>query len=176
MRRTCGGALKRVSGQQRGVTIEENITVTEPALETLQLDDIRMRVASQGSGPLVLFCHGRPESWYSWRHQMAAVVAAGFRAVAPDMRGYGGTDAPENPHQYTMLHHVGDLVGLLKVLGEKQAVLVGHDWGAPTVWNAALMRPDIFRAVVGLSVPFAPPSRVDLLAALEKQGIHNFYM
>ncbi len=150
--------------------------MTESALETLQLDDIRMRVATQGSGPLVLFCHGWPESWYSWRHQMAAVAAAGFRAVAPDMRGYGGTDAPENPAQYTMLHHVGDLVGLLRVLGEKQAVLVGHDWGAPTVWNAALMRPDLFRAVVGMSVPFAPPGRVDLLTALEKQGIHNFYM
>jgi pimeloyl-ACP methyl ester carboxylesterase len=65
--------------------------MTEPILETLQLDDIRMRVASQGSGPMVLFCHGWPESWYSWRHQMAAVAAAGYRAVAPDMRGYGGT-------------------------------------------------------------------------------------
>lgn len=150
--------------------------MTEPVLETLQLDDIRMRIATQGSGPLVLFCHGWPESWYSWRHQMAAVAAAGFRAVAPDMRGYGGTDAPESPEQYTMLHHVGDLVSLLKTLGEKQAVLVGHDWGAPTVWNAALMRPDLFRAVVGMSVPFAPPGRVDLLTALERQGIHNFYM
>jgi pimeloyl-ACP methyl ester carboxylesterase len=155
---------------------KELIAVTEPVLETLQLDDIRMRVATQGSGPLVLFCHGWPESWYSWRHQMAAVATAGFRAVAPDMRGYGGTDAPESPEQYTMLHHVGDLVSLLKVLGEKQAVIVGHDWGAPTVWNAALLRPDLFRAVAGLSVPFAPPGRVDLLTALEKQGIHNFYM
>jgi pimeloyl-ACP methyl ester carboxylesterase len=150
--------------------------MTEPVLDTLQLDDIRMRVASLGSGPLVLFCHGWPESWYSWRHQIAAVAAAGFRAVAPDMRGYGGTDAPESPEQYTMLHHVGDLVGLLKALGETQAVLVGHDWGAPTVWNAALLRPDLFRAVVGMSVPFAPPGRIDLLTALEKQGIRNFYM
>jgi len=150
--------------------------MTEPVLETLQLDDIRMRVATQGSGPLVLFCHGWPESWYSWRHQMAVVAAAGFRAVAPDMRGYGGTDAPQSPEQYTLLHHVGDLVGVLKALGEKQAVLVGHDWGAPTVWNAALLRPDLFRAVVGMSVPYAPPGRVDLLSALEKQGIHNFYM
>lgn len=150
--------------------------MSEPVLETLQLDSIRMRVAIQGNGPLVLFCHGWPESWYSWRHQMAAVAAAGFRAVAPDMRGYGGTDAPVSPEQYTMLHHVGDLVGVLKALKEKQAVLVGHDWGAPTVWNAALLRPDLFHAVVGMSVPFSPPGRVDLLSALEKQGIHNFYM
>jgi pimeloyl-ACP methyl ester carboxylesterase len=157
--------------------LNEVIPIMEqPELHTFQLDDIRMRVAMQGSGPLVLFCHGWPESWYSWRHQMAAVAAAGFRAVAPDMRGYGGTDAPESPEHYTMLHHVGDLVGLLKALGEPQAVLVGHDWGAPAVWNAALMRPDLFRAVVGMSVPFAPPGRQDLLSALEKQGVHNFYM
>jgi len=150
--------------------------MTEPVLETLQIDAIRMRVATQGHGPLVLFCHGWPECWYSWRHQMAAVAAAGYRAAAPDLRGYGGTDAPEDPAQYTMLHHVGDLVGLLKALGESRAVLVGHDWGAPTVWHAALLRPDLFPAVVGMSVPYASPGRIDLLAALEKQGIHDFYM
>jgi len=150
--------------------------MTEPILETLQLDDIRMRFASQGSGPLVLFCHGWPESWYSWRHQMAAVAAAGYRAVAPDMRGYGGTDAPDNPAHYSLLHLVGDLVSLLKALGERQAVLVGHDWGAPVAWHAALLRPDLFRAVVGMSVPYAPPWRTDLLSALEKQGVHDFYI
>jgi pimeloyl-ACP methyl ester carboxylesterase len=150
--------------------------MTEPVLDTVQLDDLRMRVATQGSGPAVLFCHGWPESWYSWRHQMAAVAAAGFRAVAPDMRGYGGTDAPADPARYTMLHHVGDMVGLLKALGEKEAVIVGHDWGAPVAWNAALMRPDLFRAVVGMSVPYGPPSRVDLLSALEKLGVRTFYM
>lgn len=148
----------------------------EAPFDTLQLDDIRMRVASQGSGPLVLFCHGWPESWYSWRHQMAAVAAAGYRAVAPDMRGYGGTDAPQDARHYTLLHLVGDMVGLLKALGETQAVLVGHDWGAPMAWHAALMRPDLFRAVVGMSVPYAPPWKVDLISALEKQGVQNFYM
>jgi pimeloyl-ACP methyl ester carboxylesterase len=152
------------------------MTTSGPVLETLQVEAIRMRVAIQGSGPLVLLCHGWPEGWYSWRHQLAALAAAGYRAAAPDLRGYGGTDAPADPAQYTMLHHVGDLVGLLKALGEKQAVLVGHDWGAPTVWHAALLRPDLFRAVVGMSVPYAPPGRIDLLRSLEKQGIHNFYM
>ena len=150
--------------------------MTEAPFDTLQLDDIRMRVASMGSGPLVLFCHGWPESWYSWRHQMAAVAAAGYRAVAPDMRGYGGTDAPQDARHYTLLHLVGDMVGLLKALGEKQAVLVGHDWGAPVAWHAALMRPDLFSAVVGMSVPYAPPWKVDLISALEKQGVQNFYM
>ena len=147
-----------------------------PELQTIQLDDIRMRVALQGSGPLVLFCHGWPESWYSWRAQMAAVAAAGYRAAAPDLRGYGGTDKPASAEQYTMLHHVGDVVALVKALGASDAVIVGHDWGAPTAWNAALLRPDLFRAVVGMSVPYSPPGRIDLLTALEQQGIHNFYM
>ena len=150
--------------------------MTAPLLEYLQLDDIRMRVASQGKGPLVLFCHGWPESWYSWRDQMAAVAAAGYRAVAPDMRGYGGTDAPQDSAKYTLLHLVGDMVGLLKALGEKQAVVVGHDWGAPVAWHAALLRPDLFRAVVGMSVPYAPPSKVDLVSALHRQGVSDFYI
>ena len=139
-------------------------------------NSITMRVAEQGTGPLVLFCHGFPESWYSWRHQMAAVAGAGYRAVAPDMRGYGATEAPPDVAQYTMLHLVGDMVELVKALGEKQAVIVGHDWGAPVAWNATMLRPDMFRAVVGMSVPFSPPGYLDFLTALEKQGIDNFYM
>ena len=135
-----------------------------------------MQVATQGSGPLVLLCHGFPELWCSWREQMAALAAAGWRAAAPDMRGYGGTDAPCDPAQYTMLHHVGDLVALVQALGETHAVVVGHDWGAPAAWAAALLRPDMFRAVVGLSVPYSPPGAIDLLSALRAQGISNFYM
>ena len=150
--------------------------MTEPQLEVLEVGTIRMRVASQGSGPLVLLCHGFPESWYSWKHQLAALADAGFHAVAPDMRGYGGTDAPADPDSYTMLHHIGDMVELVRLLGERQAVIVGHDWGAPVAWNAALVRPDLFRAVVGMSVPFTPPSRLDLFTALEKNGVRHFYM
>jgi pimeloyl-ACP methyl ester carboxylesterase len=150
--------------------------MSEPQLQTLQINGIRMRVAEQGRGPLVLFCHGWPESWYSWRHQLAALAAAGYRAVAPDMRGYGGTDAPAQVDQYTMLHLVGDMVALVKALGEQQAVIVGHDWGAPVAWTSALLRPDLFRAVAGMSVPFTPPGRIDLLSALEAQGVHTFYM
>ncbi len=154
--------------------------MNELSLDTLQVGNIRMRVASQGSGPLVLLCHGFPESWVSWRQQMAALAAAGYRAVAPDMRGYGGTDAPESPDDYTMLHHVGDMVELVRLFtkdqASQQAVIVGHDWGAPVAWHAALLRPDVFRAVAGMSVPYTPPSRTDLLTALEKQGVHTFYM
>ncbi len=117
---------------------------------------IRMHVAEQGSGPLVLLCHGFPESWYSWRHQIGALAAAGFRAVAPDMRGYGETDSPADIGSYSLLHLVGDMVGLLDALGEEKAIIVGHDWGAPVAWHAALLRPDRFHAVGGLSVPFRP--------------------
>ena len=114
---------------------------------------IEMHVAEAGEGPLVLLCHGWPELWYSWRHQLAALAEAGFHAVAPDMRGFGRTDAPDDVAAYTILHIVGDMVALVEALGETRAVIVGHDWGAPVAWHAALMRPDIFIAVAGLSVP-----------------------
>ena len=111
-----------------------------------------MHVATAGEGPLVLLCHGFPESWYSWRHQLKALASAGYCAVAPDMRGYGQTDKPEAIDQYTMLHLTGDMVGLVEALGFKEAVIVGHDWGAPVAWHSALFRPDKFKGVVGLSV------------------------
>jgi pimeloyl-ACP methyl ester carboxylesterase len=148
--------------------------VTHRLVET---HGIRMHVAEQGEGPLVLLCHGFPESWYSWRHQLPALAGAGYRAVAPDMRGYGQTDRPPAAAQYSQLHHVGDMVGLLDALGAETAVIVGHDWGAPVAWHAALLRPDRFRAVVGLSVPYtprggAPPTR----ALREAAGDRFMYM
>ena len=116
----------------------------EPHLDTLQAGALRMRVATQGRGPLVLLCHGFPKSWRSWRSQFAALAAAGYRAAAPDMRGYGGTDAPVSPEWYTMLHHVGDMTELVHALGESEAVIVGHDSRAPVTWNAAMLRPTCF--------------------------------
>src|SRR5271156_4445048 len=103
---------------------------------------IRMHYVEQGDGPLVLLCHGWPESWYSWRHQLPALAAAGYHAVAPDMRGYGRTDAPKEIDRYTVFHLVGDMVGLIDALGAKQAVIVGHDWGSIVAWSAAQLRPD----------------------------------
>jgi pimeloyl-ACP methyl ester carboxylesterase len=122
----------------------------------VEANGIRIHVAEQGEGPVVLLCHGFPESWYSWRHQLSALADAGFRVVAPDMRGYGETESPETIDQYTLLHLVGDMVGVLDALGAERAVIAGHDWGAPVAWHAALLRPDRFRGVVGLSVPFIP--------------------
>ena len=153
-----------------------NSPVPGVTLKSTTANNIHMRYAEAGSGPLVLFCHGWPESWYSWRHQLQAVSAAGFRAVAPDMRGYGGTQSPEPIDQYTLYHLVGDMAELVRALGETKAVIVGHDWGAPVAWHAALWRPDLFAAVSAMSVPYAPPGYVDILSALEKLGIDNFYL
>ncbi|HWL44199.1 MAG TPA: alpha/beta hydrolase [Ilumatobacter sp.] len=129
------------------------------AFEHGQVDanGISVHTVSVGEGPLVLFCHGFPESWYSWRHQLPAVAEAGYRAVAIDMRGYGQTSAPADIGAYTVGHLVADVVGVVAALGERTAVIVGHDWGAPVAWYAALLRPDIFRAVVAMSVPYIPP-------------------
>jgi pimeloyl-ACP methyl ester carboxylesterase len=120
--------------------------------------EIRMHAAVSGpaDGPAVLLCHGFPESWYSWRHQLRALAEAGYRVIAPDQRGYGRTDAPPEVSSYSQVHLVGDLVGLLNALDIRSATVVGHDWGAPVAWHAALFRPDVFPAVVGISVPFGP--------------------
>src|SRR5437899_10546384 len=142
---------------------------------TVETNGIRMHVAEQGSGLLVILCHGFPESWYSWRHQLAALAAAGFHAVAPDMRGYGRTDAPAEIEAYTLLHLVGDMVGLVSALGETSAVIAGHDWGAPVAWHAALLRPDRFRAVIGLSVPFRPRGAVRPTTVMPRTDDAIFY-
>jgi pimeloyl-ACP methyl ester carboxylesterase len=127
--------------------------VTHRMIET---NGIRLHVAEQGEGPLVILCHGFPECWYSWRHQLPALAQAGFRAVAPDLRGYGRSDRPEQVEKYTILDDIGDIVGLVDALGARQAVIAGHDVGATMAWQAALLRPDRFRAVIALSVPFRP--------------------
>ena len=125
--------------------------VTHRMIET---NGIRLHVAEQGEGPLIILCHGFPECWYSWRHQLPALAKAGFRAVAPDLRGYGRSDRPEEVEKYTILDDIGDIVGLVDALGAKQAVIAGHDIGAAIAWQTALLRPDRFRAVIALSPPF----------------------
>jgi pimeloyl-ACP methyl ester carboxylesterase len=122
---------------------------------TVQVGEISLRCAIEGNGPLVVMVHGFPESWFSWRHQIGPIAAAGFTACAIDVRGYGGSDKPQPVNAYGMQQITGDVAGLIEALspGEK-AVLIGHDWGAPIVWNTALTRPDRVRAVAGLSVPY----------------------
>jgi pimeloyl-ACP methyl ester carboxylesterase len=132
-----------------------------PELRRIDVGAISLRAAIEGEGPLVIMVHGFPESWYSWRHQIGPVAAAGYTVAAIDVRGYGGSDKPHAVSAYAMEAIVGDLVGLKAALSpDAPAILVGHDWGAPIVWNSAFVHPDLFRAVAGLSVPFTgAPSR-----------------
>jgi pimeloyl-ACP methyl ester carboxylesterase len=143
---------------------------------SVRTNGITMHLAEQGEGPLVVLCHGFPEFWYSWRHQLPALAAAGFHAVAPDQRGYGRTDRPQPIEAYDLFQLTGDIVGLVQALGEEQAVIVGHDWGALVAWFCGLLRPDIFRAVGLLSVPYLPRDNVrptDRMRALA--GENQFY-
>ncbi len=149
--------------------------MSEVRHRTIETNGIAMHVAEQGEGPLVVLCHGFPESWYSWRHQLRALAEAGFHAVAPDMRGYGQTDRPEPIDRYTLLHLVGDVVGLLHALGESRAMIAGHDWGAPVAWHAALLRPDLFRGVVGLAVPYRPRGPVRPTSVMPQTDDAVFY-
>jgi pimeloyl-ACP methyl ester carboxylesterase len=150
--------LKAAAAEPSGAGPEPTSWV-DPAMpevthQMIDTNGIRLHVAEQGEGPLVILCHGFPECWYSWRHQLPALAKAGFRAVAPDLRGYGRSDRPEGLEKYTILDNIGDIVGLVDALGVKQAVIAGHDIGAAIAWQTALLRPDRFRAVIALSPPF----------------------
>ncbi|PKB25981.1 pimeloyl-ACP methyl ester carboxylesterase [Novosphingobium kunmingense] len=127
-----------------------------PDFRMIDTGEVTLRCAIEGSGPLAVMVHGFPESWYSWRHQIGPVAEAGFTACAIDVRGYGGSDKPPRVEDYTLEKIAGDLIGLGDVLSPNDSfVLIGHDWGAPIVWNTAFTRPDRIRAVAGLSVPFS---------------------
>ena len=127
-----------------------------PEFRTIDAGAAQIRVAVEGEGPLVLMVHGFPESWFSWRHQLGPVAHAGFTAAAIDVRGYGASDKPGDVAAYDMESLTADVAGVAKALQpDAPAILVGHDWGAPIVWNSALSRPEQFSAVAGLSVPFS---------------------
>jgi len=131
-----------------------------PAFQTIRTNGLNLRCVVEGDGPLVLMIHGWPESWYSWRHQIGPVRDAGYRVVVPDVRGYGGSDAPQAVEAYDMESLIGDVLGLIDHFGESQAILFGHDWGAPIVWNTTALHPDRIRAVAALSVPYSPRGKV----------------
>lgn len=133
-----------------------NATLDAVSHQFIETNGLRMHIAEQGTGPLVLLCHGFPELWNAWRYQFPALSEAGYHVVAPDLRGYGQTDQPDDVEVYTLLHLVGDLIGVLDVLGEQRAILVGHDWGAALAWHAALLRPDRFPVLICMSAPYIP--------------------
>ena len=141
----------------------------------VKTNGITMRIAEMGEGPPVVFCHGFPEMWYSWRHQMKALADAGFRAIAPDQRGYGQTDAPAPVEAYTQRMLVRDIVGMLDALGIEKCVIVGHDWGGMVAWNTAMMAPDRVERVIGINTPFiarAPMKPTDAMRAMAAGGFH----
>jgi epoxide hydrolase A/B len=123
-------------------------------LQMLETNGIELRAAVEGDGPLVIMVHGFPELWYSWRHQITPVARAGYRVVAPDVRGYGGSDKPHEIEAYDMASLMADVVGVIDAFGDQTAILVGHDWGAPICWNTAALHADRVAAVAGLSVPY----------------------
>ena len=152
--------------------------MSEISHRQIETNGISMHVAEAGAGFPVLFCHGFPELWYSWRHQLQALAAAGFRAIAPDQRGYGGTDAPAAVGAYSIHHLVGDLTGALDALGIEKAVIVGHDWGGVVVWQMALLAPHRVAGVVGINTPFFPRAPVrptDMMRAIS-QGHFNYVL
>ncbi|WP_161300198.1 alpha/beta hydrolase [Streptomyces sp. SID5785] len=150
-----------------------------PVHRTVESPAGRTHLVEQGDGPLVLLVHGFPESWYSWRRQLPALAAAGYRAAAVDVRGYGRSSRPAHVEAYRMLELVEDAVAVVHGLGEESAVVVGHDWGAGIAANAALVRPEVFRAVGMLSVPYAPrggPRPSEVFAGMAAGGGDEFYV
>jgi pimeloyl-ACP methyl ester carboxylesterase len=142
----------------------------------VETNGIRLRVAEAGPtlAPLVVLVHGWPESWYSWRHQMPAIARAGFRVIAPDMRGYGGSDRPPAVEDYDIMHTSADIVGLLDAYEVKRAVLIGHDWGAIVTWNTVLLHPDRFAGMIAMSVPNGGRGASAPLAGMRAAAGENF--
>ena len=122
---------------------------------TVSSNNIRIHLAEAGEGPTVLMIHGFPESWYSWREQLPVLAEQGYHAVAMDVRGYGRSSKPQNAEDYRMMLKVADVVGVVDAIDNGKVTVVGHDWGAPIAWNSALLRPDLFSGVAGLSVPYS---------------------
>jgi len=152
------------------------VALTDVRHAQIEVGAITMHVAEAGEGEPVVLLHGFPELWYSWRHQLRALADAGYRAIAPDQRGFGKTSAPEGVDHYDALTIVGDLIGLLDTLGLDQAVVVGHDWGALIAWYSALLYPDRVRAVGALSVPYGPRTPVPPMAFFREVIGDDFYM
>ena len=144
-------------------------------LREIETNGITLRAAVEGEGPLVILVHGWPELWYSWRHQIKPLAQAGYRVVAPDMRGYGGSDKPHVVEAYAMSSMMADLVGIIDALGEVTAILVGHDWGAPICWNTAALHPGRVAAVAGLSVPYRKRGAVSTIALWRKLFAGKFF-
>ncbi|MEQ9450738.1 MAG: alpha/beta hydrolase [Pseudomonadales bacterium] len=166
--------------QENTAENKEGHTMQSPVagitLRQITANGLSMRIAEAGdSGPVVLLAHGWPESWYSWRHQLTGLAAAGYRVIAPDMRGYGETDAPQAVEDYDIERLAADMVGILDALEIEQATMVGHDWGAIVAAHTALFYPERFHSLVIMSVPYRERGDVDPLTAIRAQVGDNFF-
>ena len=144
------------------------------------INGISVHYVEQGQGLPVILCHGFPHTWYSWRGQIPAIANAGFRVIAPDLRGMGGTEGPAKPEEYGLPQINADLIGLLDHLGESKAIFVGLDFGAFAIYDLALMHPDKVIAVIGLENPAAPhnpevPPLTEYAAMAENHFLHIEY-
>jgi soluble epoxide hydrolase / lipid-phosphate phosphatase len=141
----------------------------------VKTNGIKMHVAESGQGVPVVMCHGFPEIWYSWRHQIKALAEAGFRAIAPDQRGYGETDCPGPVAAYSQKDITADIIGMLDALNLRTCVIVGHDWGGMTAWNVALRYPDRIDRVIGINTPFLPRSAQKPTDLMRQMAAGNFH-
>jgi pimeloyl-ACP methyl ester carboxylesterase len=142
----------------------------------LAVNGIELSFVEEGGGPLVVLCHGFPELAYSWRHQIPALTGAGYRVVAPDMRGFGESSAPAAVDAYDVVTLCDDMTGLLDALDEDAAIFVGHDWGANVVWQLAVLAPERVRAVAGMSVPFVPRAPAAPIPIMRRHLGEDFYI
>jgi pimeloyl-ACP methyl ester carboxylesterase len=177
----CQGILAPAANSRNLTALsDEEVTVRLAAeygatIRTIESNGINLRIAEAGEGPLVILVHGWPESWFSWRYQIQALAQAGYHAVAPDMRGYGGSTIPDAIEDYNILELAADVAGIVNALNEESATLVGHDWGAPIVWQTALLYPDTINAVVGMSVPFRGRSQSRPSRAIRQAPDEDFF-
>ena len=154
-----------------------NSPLKEVKFSFIETNGIRMRLAQMGTeGPLVLLVHGWPESWYSWRHQLTALSAEGFRVIAPDMRGYGGTDVPPNISDYTIQKLIGDLTGLMDALSINKPVIIGHDWGALIAWQMSLIVPKRISGLIALNIPFFKRPPINPITIMRWKLGKDFYI
>jgi pimeloyl-ACP methyl ester carboxylesterase len=170
-------ALTRMCGGRAGGPRSRNWRKVAPVPERkIAANGIELNVLDEGAGPLVVLCHGFPELAFSWRHQVPALTEAGYRVLAPDMRGYGHSSAPAEIDAYDVVTLCGDMCGLLDAAGQEAAVFVGHDWGANVTWQLAVLAPERVRAVAGLSVPFVPRAPAPPIPIMRRHLGEDFYI
>ena len=152
------------------------MTSSFPKPNIIDTGEIRMAVHELGAGPPVILVHGFPELAFSWRHQLPALAAAGYRAIAPDMRGYGATDKPKDVADYTIQHLIGDLERLMDAMSIAQAVFVGHDWGAMLVWQMSLLAPERMAGLITLNIPHIPRPPINPITYMRLKLGKDFYI